>query len=110
MPLMVRAGAIVPSGPVKQWADQPSNEPLLITVYPGADGSFTLYDDDGRSFAYEQGDFKEILLRWDDGTKTLTARRGKGHRLAPTQLRVKLVGGSERTVTLSAASLSVKLA
>jgi alpha-glucosidase (family GH31 glycosyl hydrolase) len=110
MPLMVRAGAIVPSGPVKQWADQPSNEPTLITVYPGADGSFTLYEDDGQSFAYEQGDFGVVLLRWNDGTHTLTVHRGKGHRVAPTQLRVKLVGGAERSVTLSAAGLSLKLA
>ena len=39
MPLLVRAGAIVPTGPVKQYADEPSSEPLTLTIYPGADGT-----------------------------------------------------------------------
>lgn len=110
MPLLVRAGAIVPTGPVKQYADEPSTEPLTITVYPGADGSFTLYEDDGQSFAYEHGDFAEISLRWSDATKTLSLRHAKGSRIQPKRFRVKLIRGEEKIVTLGAGAASVTLA
>ena len=109
MPLLVRAGAIVPTGPVKQYAEEPSSEPLTLTVYPGANGAFTFYDDDGMSFAYERGDFEEIAMRWDDGAKTLTLRRGKGSRTRPRAFHAKLVGGGEKSFTLAAGSMSVKL-
>ena len=52
MPLHVRAGAIIPMGPVKQYVDEPVDGPLTVTVYPGADGAFAMYDDDGRTFEY----------------------------------------------------------
>jgi alpha-glucosidase (family GH31 glycosyl hydrolase) len=52
MPVLVRAGSIVPTGPVKQYAEEPTSELTTLTVYPGADGSFNFYDDDGESFAY----------------------------------------------------------
>jgi len=55
MPLYVRAGAVVPMGPVKQYVDEPSDAPLEMVVYPGADGTSSLYEDDGRSFDYRQG-------------------------------------------------------
>jgi alpha-glucosidase/alpha-D-xyloside xylohydrolase len=109
MPLLVRAGAIVPTGPVKQYADEPSSEPVTLNIYPGADGAFTFYDDDGVSFANEHGDFEEIAMRWDDGSKTLTLRRGKGSRTKPRAFRAKLAGGGEKNFTLAAGSVSVKL-
>jgi alpha-glucosidase len=56
MPLYVRAGAIIPSGPNLHYADQYPLEPLTLDLYPG-NGSFTLYEDDGHSFEYEQGQF-----------------------------------------------------
>eukprot|EP01037_Dinobryon_pediforme_P023357 gene23358-24782_t len=55
LPLFVRAGAIVPTGPVTQYVDERRDAPLTILVYPGADGSFSLYEDDGRSTAYKTG-------------------------------------------------------
>ena len=109
MPLLVRAGAIVPTGPVKQYADEPSSEPLTLTVYPGANGAFNFYDDDGMSFAYERGDFEEIAMRWDDAAKTLTLRRSKGSRTKPRAFHAKLAGGGEKSFTLAAGSVSVKL-
>ena len=109
MPLLVRAGAIVPTGPVKQYADEPSSEPLTLTVYPGANGAFTFYDDDGATFNHERGDFEEIAMRWDDASKTLTLRRGKGSRTHPRAFKAKLAGGGEKSFTLSANSVSVKL-
>ena len=48
---------------------------MTLTVYPGADGAFTLYDDDGLTFNYEHGDFQEIAMRWEDANRTLTLRR-----------------------------------
>jgi alpha-glucosidase (family GH31 glycosyl hydrolase) len=110
MPLLVRAGAIVPTGPVRQYADEPNAEPVTLTVYPGANGSFAFYDDDGISFAYEHGDFEEIAMKWDDAAKTLALRRSRGTRTGPRPFRVKLPGGSEQSVTLGARAISVRLA
>jgi alpha-D-xyloside xylohydrolase len=77
-PLFARAGAIVPMGPFVQYADQEPDAPIELRVYAGADGRFTLYDDDGESYAYEHGAYSTIPVRWDDGTHTLTlgARQG----------------------------------
>src|SRR5580658_10185046 len=108
MPLLVGGGAIVPTGPVKQFADEPASEPVTLTVYPGADGVFTFYDDDGMGFADEHGDVEEIAMRWDDSSKTLTLRRSKGLRMKPRAFRAKLAGGGEKNFTLAAGSVSVK--
>ena len=55
MPLYVAAGTILPLGPVKQYTAEETDQPLSISIYPGADGSFLLYEDDGRSFDYRRG-------------------------------------------------------
>ena len=60
MPLYVRPVPIVPTGPVKQYTDEASSEPLLLRVYPGADGATTHYEDDGTSFDYRNGAFTRI--------------------------------------------------
>jgi alpha-glucosidase len=57
MPLYVRAGAIIPSGPDLGYADERPLDPLTLDLYPG-NGAFTLYEDDGHSFEYEQGQFR----------------------------------------------------
>jgi alpha-glucosidase (family GH31 glycosyl hydrolase) len=109
MPLLVSAGAILPTGPVKQYAEEPNTEPVTLTVYPGANGTFSFYDDDGTSFAYERGDFQQIAMRWDDGAKMLTLEHAAGSRPQPRAFRVKLAGGAEKTVTLRSGSVSVHL-
>jgi alpha-D-xyloside xylohydrolase len=78
-PLFVRAGAILPFGPELHYTDEKPADPITLVVYPGADGAFTLYEDDGLTYGYERGEFSEIPLRWTDATKTLSidARRGK---------------------------------
>ncbi len=80
MPLFVRAGAIVPMGPVMQYVDQDRAAPLTITVYAGANGNFSLYEDDGTSEQYKQGAYSRIPIRYDDrrGRVTLGAREGAG--------------------------------
>lgn len=78
MPVYVRAGSIVPVGPPLQYASQMPADPIRLYVYTGADGSFSLYEDDGLSYGYEKGSFTVIPITWTDATKTLTigARQG----------------------------------
>ena len=98
MPLFVRAGSIVPTGPVRQYVQEPSTEPVRLTIYPGADGSFQLYDDDGLSFAYEKGAFALVDLRWDDARKTLHYGLAKEGLLPVKELTVSLVGGEAKRI------------
>ncbi len=92
MPLFVRAGAIVPMGPVMQYTDQDRGAPLTLAVYTGADGQFSLYEDDGASTAYKQGAFSRIPIRYDDrtGAVTLGAREGKGWNGMPTRRAIRV--------------------
>jgi alpha-D-xyloside xylohydrolase len=78
MPLFVRAGSIVPTGPVLQYVDEQPNAPLTVVVYTGADGTFSLYEDDGRSYGYEKGQFSRIPLSWNEakGELQIGAREG----------------------------------
>ncbi|MGK6355195.1 TIM-barrel domain-containing protein [Sphingomonas sp. DT-207] len=95
MPLFVRTGSIVPMGPVTQYVDERRDAPLTVVVYTGADGSFSLYEDDGRSTAYKEGAFSRIPISYDDRTGTVRfgRREGPGWQGMPTTrtLRVKWV-------------------
>jgi len=74
MPIYVRAGAIVPVDPVRQYISQPVSEPTTLRIYPGAGGEFTLYDDDGESLGYRDGSDPKAIwihLRWDDAARRL---------------------------------------
>ena len=74
LPLYVRAGAIVPLDPVRQYTAQPADGPTLLRVYPGAAGQFTLYDDDGASLRYRDGSDDQTVwlhMRWDDAGRRL---------------------------------------
>jgi alpha-D-xyloside xylohydrolase len=81
MPLFVRAGSILPTGPAIQHTGNNSHSPVTLNVYTGADGSFSLYEDDGTSRQYLHGQYSRIPLKWDEATKTLTigAREGNGY-------------------------------
>ncbi|NRF71659.1 DUF5110 domain-containing protein [Aquincola sp. S2] len=106
-PLFVRAGAIVPLGPVVEHTGQSPEAPWEIRVYPGADGGFTLYEDDGETYAYERGERATTALRWDDARRTLHI--GPRHGRYPgmvtrRELRVRLMappGRSEQTHTVN---------
>ena len=78
MPLFVRQGTIMPWGPNVQYSSASNWDNLEIRIYPGADGQFTLYEDERDNYNYEQGRFSEIPFTWDDATHTLTigARSG----------------------------------
>jgi alpha-D-xyloside xylohydrolase len=72
MPLFVKAGSIVPTGPDIQWVGEKPDAPVTLFVYTGADGSFELYEDDGLSNAYQRGAVSRIPLRWNEKAGVLT--------------------------------------
>jgi alpha-D-xyloside xylohydrolase len=71
IPLFVRAGAILPLGPVVQYSTEKPADPIELRVYRGANGSFTLYEDENDNYDYESGMFATIPMTWNDSTKTL---------------------------------------
>ena len=78
LPLYVREGSIVPMGPTMEWSTEKPADPIEIRIYPGADGDFTLYEDENDNYDYVKGQHATIQLHWDDAAKTLTfgARQG----------------------------------
>ena len=96
MPLFVRAGSIVPRTVVQQYVDERPDAPLTIEVYTGADGSFSLYEDNGRSYGYERGESARIPLAWDEakGELSIGARVGTYPAMvAQREVRVRFVDG-----------------
>ena len=79
MPVYVKAGSILPFGPEVQYNDEKALDNLEIRIYPGSDGRFTLYEDEGDNYNYEQGAFTEINFYWDDARRSLliAGRTGK---------------------------------
>jgi alpha-D-xyloside xylohydrolase len=78
MPLMVRAGSIVPMGPLVQYAAEKPADPIELRIYSGADGSFTLYEDENDNYDYEKGVYATIGFHWDDAKHQLTIDARKG--------------------------------
>jgi alpha-D-xyloside xylohydrolase len=78
MPLYVRAGSIVPMGPVMEYAMERPADTIELRVYPGANGSFTLYEDENDGYQYEKGLFATTQLDWVDGERQLVIRATKG--------------------------------
>jgi alpha-glucosidase (family GH31 glycosyl hydrolase) len=108
-PLYVRAGAILPLGPVKQFTDEKLDGPLSISVYAGGDASFLLYQDDGNSFNYRNGEWMGIHMRWDDARRILKLELAEGSRmLAPGRrdIEVKL-GEAVRKVVFEGRAVEV---
>ena len=86
-PLYVRAGAVIPMGPVKQYTSEPATAPTTLVVYPGADGTAPLYEDDGKSFEYRTGAWMRVAMRWQDATRRLTLSLAPGSRMLPPASR-----------------------
>ena len=78
MPLYVRQGPIMPWGPDVQYSSARNWDNLEIRIYPGADGQFTLYEDERDNYNYEQGRYSEIPFTWDDASQTLTIGQRSG--------------------------------
>jgi alpha-D-xyloside xylohydrolase len=78
MPLFVKAGSIIPMGPFIQYAEEKPADPIELRIYPGADGSFELYEDENDNYNYEKGKYALIPFSWNDKSKTLTIGDRKG--------------------------------
>jgi alpha-D-xyloside xylohydrolase len=72
MPIYVRAGSVVPMGPFLQYSNEKPEDPIELRIYPGANGDFNLYEDDGTTYDYEKGAYATIKLHWDDQAHVLT--------------------------------------
>jgi alpha-D-xyloside xylohydrolase len=77
MPLFVKAGSIIPMGPFIQYSTE-KTDPLEIRIYPGADGKFTLYEDENDNYNYEKGVYSLIEFNWNNALKTITISDRKG--------------------------------
>jgi len=113
LPLYVRAGAIVPLGPVKEYTEQQVDAPLELRIYPGQDGRFDLYEDDGRSFDYRKGDWMGVRVEWRDAQRRLRLRLAEGSKLRPPLRRAiaaRVVGTSgSRTLMFEGKPVEVAL-
>jgi alpha-D-xyloside xylohydrolase len=78
LPLMVRAGSIIPMGPFVQYAAEKPADPIELRVYPGADGEFELYEDENDNYNYEKGVYALISIHWDNAGRRLTFSDRKG--------------------------------
>ena len=122
LPLFVRAGAILPLGPVVPYAEAQTGQPLEIRVYRGADGAFELYDDAGDGPGYEKGEHATIPFTWNEagGELTIGALRGRYPGMQATrQFRIVFVDPThgvgmaessavDRTITYTGAAVAVR--
>lgn len=94
MPIYVRSGAIIPVDPVRQYVYEPVDEPTTLRVYPGENGEFLLYDDDGQTLDYLEGEFSVTRLTWNDQEQIFTIEPGEGNPI-DKQFRIKVIGTKE---------------
>ena len=112
VPMFVRAGSILPLAPEMQYVGEKSWDNLEIRVYPGADGSFTLYEDEGDNYNYEQGYYATITFVWNDKARTLTiGTRQGGYKgmILDRQFTIVLPDGTTRTVSHNGNEQTVRL-
>jgi alpha-D-xyloside xylohydrolase len=119
MPLYVKAGSILPIGPKVQYATEKKWDKLEIRVYEGANGEFTLYEDENDNYNYEKGAFSTIVFTWNDAKKVLTISDRKGSftgMLAERKFNIIMVtpgkntsNNYDKTVTYIGKKLIVKL-
>lgn len=123
LPLYIKAGSILPLGPEVQYSDEKKWDNLDLCIYPGADGEFTLYEDEGDNYNYEKGMFSTIRFSWDDASRTLTIEDRKGE--YPTMLKRRnfritlmqpgkqtaetVIAEADKKVSYSGKKISVKL-
>ena len=69
----------MPLGPDEEWSTEKAADPIELRIYRGANGDFTLYEDENDNYNYEKGVYATIPLHWDDAARTLTIGDRKGH-------------------------------
>ena len=112
VPMFVRAGSIVPMGPEMQYVGEKSWDQLELRVYPGADGEFVLYEDEGDGYNYEKGAYSTINIKWNERTRTLTIGERQGNFKGMIQQRrftIVTPDGNQKTVEYSGKIQSVTL-
>ena len=122
MPLYIKAGSILAFGPDVQYTSEKPWNDLEVRIYPGADGSWTLYEDEGDNYNYEKGMYTNIPFEWNDAERTLTIGDRKGSykgMLADRNFRIVLVDGktagadapasTTRSVAYNGAATSIRL-
>jgi alpha-D-xyloside xylohydrolase len=128
MPLYIRAGSILPLGPNIQYAGQKQPDTIALRIYRGANGKFTLYEDEGDNYNYETGTYATIPITYRDASPTVTigARSGSfpgmlatrtfkivwvrsGHGIGLDSSITIAPTDSDRYVTYTGAALSIPL-
>ena len=112
VPMFVRAGSIVPLGPEMQYVGEKAWDNLEMRIYPGADGTFTLYEDEGDSYNYEKGVHSTITFLWNDKSRTLTIGERKGEypgMLKSRRFTVVLPNGNSQTIDYDGQQKQIKL-
>jgi alpha-D-xyloside xylohydrolase len=124
MPLYIPGGSILPLGPQMQFIGEKPADPIELRIYGGANGSFTLYEDEGDTYHYEKGIYATIPIDWDEATQTLHIGERKGSfpgMLKDLTFNIVLVSANhgagvdtattpDRTIHYSGRSVSVRLA
>ena len=112
VPMFVRAGSILPLAPEMQYVGEKAWDQLEIRVYPGADGSFLLYEDEGDSYNYEKGAYATIAFQWNNATRTLTIGAQQGSypsMLKARQFTIALPDGTTKTVDYTGQQIDISL-
>lgn len=112
IPLFVRAGGIVPVGQEMQTTADKDWSSLDIRVYPGADGEFDIYEDDGVTYNYEKGQYAVIPMKWNDKSRILTIGKRTGMydgMLKTRKFTIVTPDGVKKTVNYSGKKVTVKL-
>ena len=111
VPMFVRAGSILPLGPEMQYVGEKAWDNLELRVYPGADGRFVLYEDEGDNYNYEKGAYSVIQFGWNDKTHTLTIGARKGSYPGMLQTRTFTVvwpDGTTKTVNYQGQEINIE--
>ena len=114
IPVFVKAGSIIPLTTQKvQYATEKKWEKLELRIYPGADGDFTLYEDENDNYNYEKGAYAEIPMHWDDeaGILTIGKRSGEFAGMLKSRTFVVKVAGAKtgKTVRYKGGEIKVKM-
>ena len=110
VPMFVRAGSILPLGPEMQYVGEKAWDNLELRVYPGADATFTLYEDEGDNYNYEQGKHATITMQWNDKARKLTIGQRQGAyegMLQQRQFTVVLPDGTTKTAHYDGSAVSI---
>lgn len=122
IPLYVRSGAILPYGPDLQYTGEKTASEIILYVYTGQDGAFTLYEDENENYNYEKGQYSMIPFKYDEATRSLTIGKRQGEfsgmlkertfrivTVSPTQMQAFDPDVSGKTITYNGGKQTIRL-